>query len=181
MKSGRELQTIPCLITADDLARRVKELADQISADYQGKRLLVVGVLKGAWVFMADLVRQLNIPTHCDFVMLSSYGVGTQSSGEMNLRLDLAKSAPGQDILLVEDIIDTGRSMLWLIEHLKKKNPASIRLCTLLDKPSRREVPVQIDYVGFAVPDKFVVGYGIDCAEQHRELPYVGYLPEKTP
>ena len=170
---------IPCLISAESIARRIQELARQISADYAGKRLLVVGVLKGAWVFMADLLRQLTIPVRCDFVMLSSYGAGTTSSGQITLRLDLSTPAAGQDILIVEDIIDTGHSMPWLIAHLEKQQPASIRLCALLDKPSRRQVPVRIDYLGFTVPDRFIVGYGIDCAEEHRELPYVGFLEAK--
>jgi hypoxanthine phosphoribosyltransferase len=181
MKNQGGPQPIPCLISAEELSRRVHELARQISADYAGKCPLVVGALKGAWVFMADLVRQLTIPIRCDFVMLSSYGAGTTSTGRMNLRLDLTMPAAGQDILLVEDIIDTGHSMPWLIAHLEKQKPASIRLCALLDKPARRQTPVKIDYLGFTVPDKFIVGYGIDCAEEHRELPYVGYVEESQP
>jgi hypoxanthine phosphoribosyltransferase len=178
MTADPPTERVHCLFSADELARRVRELAAQISADYAGKRPLVVGVLKGAWVFMADLVRQLTIPVHCDFVMLSSYGLATQPSGQIKLRLDLTIPAAGQDILIVEDIIDTGHTVPFLIEHLLEKNSASIRLCALLDKPARRQVPVRIDYCGFTVPDKFIVGYGIDCGEDYRELPYVGWVGE---
>ena len=129
---------------------------------------------------MADLVRQLNIPVHCDFVRLSSYGAGRDTSGAVQLLLDITYAARGQDILIVEDIVDTGTAMPWLVEHLRRKEPASIRLCALLDKPARRRTPVAIDYVGFAIPDHFVVGYGIDYAERYRELDFVGYLPPGT-
>jgi hypoxanthine phosphoribosyltransferase len=169
---------VHCLISAEELARRVGELAAQISADYTGKQPVVVGVLKGAFVFMADLVRQLSIPVQCDFVMVSSYGQAMQPSGPLKLRLDLSLPVAGHDLLLVEDIIDTGHTIPFLIEHLLKKKPASIRLCTLLDKPYRRQVPVRIDYCGFTVPDNFIVGYGIDCGEDYRELPWVGWVEE---
>jgi hypoxanthine phosphoribosyltransferase len=164
------------LISAGELAQRVQELALQISGDYVGKQPLVVGVLKGAWIFMADLVRHLTVSVSCDFVMLSSYGAGTSSSGQIELRLDLALPAAARDILLIDDIVDTGASLAWLIEHLASKKPESLRVCALLDKPARRRVPVNIDYVGFTVPNYFVVGYGIDCRERYRELPYVGYV-----
>jgi hypoxanthine phosphoribosyltransferase len=164
------------LISAGELAHRVGELANQISADYAGKQPLVVGVLKGAWMFMADLVRQLTVPVSCDFVKLSSYGTGTSSSGQVTLRLDLTMPATGRHILVVDDIVDTGASLAWLIEHLASKKPETLRVCALLDKPAGRRVPVNIDYVGFTVPNCFVVGYGIDCAERYRELPYVGYV-----
>jgi hypoxanthine phosphoribosyltransferase len=170
------LHEVRCLISADQLAQRVVELARQISEDYAGTRPLIVGVLKGAWVFMADLVRHLTIPTHCDFVKLSSYGAGTITSGHVRLDLDLCLSVEGQDVLLVEDIVDTGTCVLWLLDHLRKKNPNTVRLCALLDKPARRIEPVSIDYLGFAIPDYFVVGYGIDWNERYRELPYVGHV-----
>lgn len=166
------------LLTADEIAARVRALAQQISADYAGQQPLVVGVLKGAWVFMADLVRQLSIPVRCDFVMLSSYGSDTVSSGNVQLRLDLTTPVRGQHILLVEDIIDTGTTIPWLLDHLGKQQPASVKVCALLDKPARRRIPVTIDYVGFTIPDRFVVGYGIDHAQQYRQLPYVAYLAE---
>jgi hypoxanthine phosphoribosyltransferase len=167
---------IRCLYSREVLAARVAELARQISADYSGKQPLLVGVLKGAWVFMADLVRHLTIPVRCDFVMLSSYGLAADSSGNVKLLLDLTQSARGADILIVEDIVDTGTASAWLIEHLRRKGPASLRLCSLLDKPVRRQTPVAIDYVGFTIGDQFVVGYGIDHAERYRELDYVGYI-----
>jgi hypoxanthine phosphoribosyltransferase len=165
---------ITCEISAERIAGRVRELAAKISADYAGRNLLLVGVLKGAWVFMADLVRQLTIPVRCDFVRVTSYGMETVTSGEPRLLLDIAESAAGADVLVVDDIIDTGVSISWLVEHLQKKVPASLRLCVLLDKPSRRRVLIQPDYVGFEIPDRFVVGYGLDCGEKYRELPFVG-------
>lgn len=168
------------LLSAEQVRGRVGELARQISADYAGQQPLVVGVLKGAFVFMADLVRHLTIPVCCDFVMLSSYGTGTTSSGKIELRLDLNTPAQGKHILLVEDIVDSGTTIPWLIEHLRRQQPASIKVCALLDKPERRQAKVTLDYVGFTIPDKFVVGYGIDHAECHRELPYVAYIA-KTP
>jgi hypoxanthine phosphoribosyltransferase len=172
-------EEVPCLLTPAQLSRRVQELAQQISVDYQGRTPLLVGVLKGAWVFLADLVRALTIPVTCDFVMLSSYGKDTVSSGHIKLLLDTSEPVEGRHVLVVDDVLDTGQSLAWLLDHLKGKHPASLRLCVLLDKPARREVPVRPDYVGFVIPNYFVVGYGIDYAEQHRELPYVGHLPEK--
>lgn len=168
---------IPCLVSAEIIDTRVRELARQISVDYAGKQPVVVGILKGAWVFMADLVRHLTIPVRCDFVRLSSYGDCASSSGEVKLRLDVSLPLEGQDVLLVEDIVDTGITIPWLLEHLRKQQPASVRLCVLLDKPARRGTAVSIDYVGFTIPDHFVVGYGIDYAERYRELPYIGFLP----
>ncbi len=164
------------LLSEQQLAERVEELARQISADYAGKHPLLVGVLKGAWVFLADLVRRLTIPVHCDFVKLSSYGAGTTSTGEVRLHLDLRLPVEDQDVLIVEDIIDTGTCVLWLLDHLQQKKPASIRVCALLDKPARRINSIPIDYVGFTIDDHFVVGYGIDWNERYRELPYVGYV-----
>lgn len=170
-------EKIPCLIPASKLTERVQELAREISTDYAHQPPVVVGVLHGAYVFMADLVRRLTIPIQCGFVMVSSYGDDTVTSGEIILSLDLTHPAEGEHLLLVDDIVDTGISTAWLINHLKQKNPASLRLCALLDKPARRRVPVEIDYVGFEIPDRFVVGYGIDWAGRYRELPYVGYIP----
>jgi hypoxanthine phosphoribosyltransferase len=166
---------VQCLIAAEQLSRRVAELGRQISADYAGRELLVIGVLKGSFVFMADLVRALTVPARCEFVKVSSYGMGT-TSGQLQLQLDLSQPAAGQHLLLVEDIVDTGNTSAWLLDHFRRKGAASVRLCSLLDKPSRRLTPVVIDYLGFAIPDHFVVGYGIDCGERHRQLPFVGYL-----
>ena len=167
---------IECLIDASRLGERVQVLAREISADFAGKPLLVVGVLQGAFVFMADLVRGLTIPVRCGFVMVSSYGENTVSSGQVELRLDLTQPVEGQHVLLVDDIVDTGISVASLVERVIRRGPASVRICALLDKPTRRRVPVKVDYLGFEVPDRFVVGYGIDWAGRYRELPYVGYL-----
>lgn len=167
---------IPCLISPERLAARIRELARQISADYADRPLVLLGVLKGAWVFLADLVRQLTIPVVCDFVMLSSYGEALISSGCPTLKLGPSLPLLQRDVLIVEDILDTGHTLQCLKEHLLDLEPASVRICALLDKPSRRVVPVEADYVGFVVGDVFVVGFGIDHAEQYRELPYVGYL-----
>jgi hypoxanthine phosphoribosyltransferase len=170
---------VPCLISAEELRARVGELARQISADYAGRELLLVGVLKGAWVFMADLVRLLTVPVVCDFVKLSSYGAGTCTSGEVRLQLDLTLPAEGRDVLVVEDIIDTGTCAGWLLDHLREKRPAGVRTCALLDNPARRVRPVPIDYLGFTIPNRFVVGYGIDCNERYRQLAYVGFIPDR--
>lgn len=169
---------VKCLIDSNRIAARVKELAGQISADYAGQPVLIVGILKGAWVFLADLVRALTIPVQCDFVMLSSYGSGSQSSGQVKLLLDVSLPVAGKHVLLVEDIIDTGLTIPWLKEQLQARGPASIKVCALLDKPARRRQPVTIDYVGFTIPDHFVVGYGIDYAQDYRELPFVGHLDD---
>jgi hypoxanthine phosphoribosyltransferase len=174
---GTASPEVPCLLSERQIAERVAELAARISADYAGRQPLLVGVLKGAWVFMADLVRHLTIPVHCDFVKLSSYGGGTTSTGQVQLHLDLSLPAEGQDILIVEDIVDSGTCAVWLLDHFRRKRPASIRLCALLDKPSRRVVAVQPDYVGFEIANHFVVGYGVDWNERYRELPYIGHIP----
>ncbi len=174
----RPSQTVTPAIPAKQLERRVREMAEQISADYAGQQPVIVGVLKGAWVFMADLVRQLSIPVRCDFVRLSSYGVGTVPTGPPRLLLDLTESIAGQHVLVIDDIVDTGISLEWLQRHMLAKQPASLKTCVLLDKPARREVDVEPDYVGFEIPDRFVVGYGIDYAEQYRELPYIGFVNE---
>lgn len=170
---------MPCLISAAEIQERVGALARQISADYAGREPLVVGVLKGAWVFMADLVRQLGVPVTCDFVKLSSYGGATSTSGEVRLQLDLSLPAAGRDLLVVEDVVDTGTCLGWLLDHLWAKGPASVRVCALLDNPARRVRAVRIDYLGFTIRDCFVVGYGIDCGERYRELAYVGHVPRE--
>jgi hypoxanthine phosphoribosyltransferase len=171
---------VEVLIPAEDVARRVAELARDVSRDYIGKRPVLVGVLKGAWVFLADLVRQLSIPVRVDFLKVSSYGGGTSSSGSVCLHLDLSAPIEGEHVLIVEDIVDTGTCVQALIDLLAPRRPASLRVCTLLDKPERRKVPVPVDYVGFCVPDRFIVGYGIDWAENFRELPFVGSITPPT-
>ena len=159
------------LISRDDIAKAVDRLACEIERDYQGKQPLLIGVLKGSFVFMADLIRQLDLPLELDFVKLASYGAARESSGKVRVVQGVKTSIKGRDVLVVEDIVDTGTTISFLLDYLKKKKPASLKLCALADKPSRRRVPVPIDYCGFSVPDKFVVGYGLDCDERFRNLP----------
>lgn len=173
--SSEHIQLVP-LLSEEQVASRVKELSREISDDCRGLSLLAVGVLKGAFVFLADLVRQLSVPVRVDFISLSSYGPATVSSGTITVRTPLSRSAHGCDVLLVEDIVDTGLSIDFLCRELARQRARSLRVCTLLDKPSRRVVPVELDYVGFTVPDRFVVGYGIDYKEQFRHLPYIAFI-----
>jgi len=158
------------LITQDKIRQAVAKLAAEIRRDYQGKQPLLIGILKGSFVFMADLVRELGLPIEVDFVKLSSYGSGTETSGKVKVVQGLKTPIKGRDVLVVEDIVDTGLTVSFLMDYLRKKKPASLRLCALTDKPSRHEVPVTIDYLGFTVPDKFIVGYGIDWNEKFRHL-----------
>jgi hypoxanthine phosphoribosyltransferase len=158
------------------IERRVGELAAQISRDYAGKELLIVGILNGAFVFMADLIRALDIPCTVDFVRMASYGAASVSSGEVLIRKDLETPVAGRDILIVEDIVDTGFTISRLMEILRERRPASLKVCALLDKWERRKVPFLADYVGFPIPDAFVVGYGLDYNEQFRFLPDVRVL-----
>lgn len=164
------------LISEADLQKRVAELGAQISADYAGKAPLLVSVLRGSFIFMADLTRHIQPFCQVDFMAVSSYGSGTSSSGQVNIVKDLTDSIEGQDVIVVEDILDSGNTLSYLFQLLEARNPASLRLCTLLDKPSRRTKPISADYVGFTVPDEFVVGYGLDYDELYRNLPYIGVL-----
>jgi hypoxanthine phosphoribosyltransferase len=164
------------LISADRLAERVAELGEQITADYDGKRPLLVCVLKGAVLFLVDLARQIQLPLEIDFMAISSYGASTQSSGIVRILKDLEDSVEGQHILVVEDIVDSGLTLDYLLRSLAARGPASIKVCGLLLKERPRELPVTMDYVGFTIPDKFVVGYGLDFAERYRNLPYIGVL-----
>lgn len=164
------------LLSEDAIRRRILELGEQITADYAGKEILMIGVLRGAVVFMADLARAVNVPVSIDFMAVSSYGSGTQSSGVVRIIKDLDEDITGQEVLVVEDIVDTGLTLTYLFENLKSRNPASIRLCTLLNKPDRRKIAVEIDYNGFTIPDQFVVGYGLDYGERYRNLPFIGIL-----
>ena len=164
------------LIPASDLTARVAELGRQIGDDYAGRTPMLVGVLKGAVVFLADLMRAIDAPCECDFIAVSSYGASTRSSGIVELTKDLSVPIEGRDVLIVEDIVDTGRTLAYLLRNLETRQPRTLRVCTLLDKVSRREVPVPLDYVGFAIPDEFVVGYGLDFAGLYRNLPYLGVL-----
>lgn len=158
------------LITAEEISRRVKELGEEISRDYAGKEILAVGILKGAAIFLADLVRCLTVPVQLDFMAVSSYGASTESSGVVRILKDLEENIEGLDVLLVEDIVDTGLTLNYLRENLLTRNPASLKICTLLDKPSRRKVQVKVDYNGFVIPDEFVVGYGLDYNGRYRNL-----------
>jgi len=166
------------LLTEEQIASRVKELGQQISRDYEGKELILVGVLKGAAIFLADLVRAIEIPVAYDFVAISSYGADSRSAGVVRIIKDLDESLVSKHVLVVEDIVDTGWTLRlsYLLENLRSRKAASVRVCTLLDKPGRREMGVKIDYTGFLVEDKYVVGYGLDYAGEYRSLPFIGVL-----
>jgi len=167
---------VECLIDARRLVTRISELGREISDDYAAVDTpIVVGVLTGAWVFMADLVRRLSVPVACDFIRLSSYGQGSSTSGSITIETEPRLDFDGRHVLIVEDIADTGTSIAWLRDYFGRK-AASHRVCTLLDKPSRRTEEVKLDYIGFEVPDRFIVGYGIDYAERYRHLPYIGVV-----
>jgi hypoxanthine phosphoribosyltransferase len=168
------------LVSEENIEKRVRELGTQITEDYRGKDLMLVGILKGAAIFMADLARNIDIPLTMDFMAVSSYGNATQSSGVVRIVKDLDTSIEGKDILIVEDIIDTGLTLGYLTDNLTKRGARSVRICTLLDKPERRKVNVPVDYRGFIIPDEFVVGYGIDYAEKYRNLPYISSLKEEA-
>lgn len=164
------------LFTQEKIASIVRNMGRQISEDYRGKNLFMVSVLKGSLMFMADLMRAIDIPCSIDFLSVSSYGSGTVSSGEVRILKDLDSSLEGKDLLIVEDILDSGATLSFLLKNLEARRPASIRLCTFLDKPERRKVDIHPDYAGAEVPDKFIVGYGLDYAEKYRNLPYIGVL-----
>ena len=164
------------LFSEEQLKNRVREIAQQITADYQGKEIMLISVLRGSFVFMADLCRAIDLPCTLDFMAVSSYGKGTKSSGQVQITKDLSEDISDRHIIVVEDILDSGNTLSYLLKLLQARHPASIRLCTLLDKPSRRTKPVEADYTGFSVDDLFVVGYGLDFAEKYRNLPYIGIL-----
>lgn len=166
------------MISEDQLKAKVQELGKQIEKDFAGQELLVVGILKGASVFVADLIRNIDLDVNIDFMSVSSYGSSTESSGTVKILKDLDVNIEGKNVLIVEDIIDSGLTLSNLVETLKVRNPKSLKLCTLLDKPQRRKVEIPVDYVGFVIEDKFIVGYGIDYAEKYRNLPYIGVVGE---
>ncbi len=168
------------LISEKQLKDKTAEIGAKISEDYKGKKLLLVSVLKGSVVFMADLMRAISIPCEIDFMAVSSYGNKTKSSGEVQLKKDLDREIEGYDLIIVEDILDSGKTLAYLIKLLSARNPASIKICTLLDKPDRREAKVYPEYSGFVIPDAFVVGYGLDYDEKYRNLPYVGVLKSEA-
>lgn len=164
------------LVSREALAARVSEMGAAISADYAGKEILMIGVLRGAVIFMADLARAIECPVAIDFMAVSSYGMSTSSTGVVRFLKDLDEDIKGKHVLIVEDIIDSGLTLKYLYDNLKSRKPASLKICTLLNKPSRRKVEVPVDYNGFDIPDYFVVGYGLDYAEKYRNLPFVGVL-----
>ncbi len=164
------------LIDAESLQRRIGELGEEISADYDGRDLLLVGVLKGAVFFLADLMRHLAVPCEIDFMAISSYGASTDSSGVVRILKDLDINIEGRHVLVVEDIIDSGLTLSYLMRNLEAREPASLEICALLTKPERREIDVPVRYTGFEIPNRFVIGYGLDFGERYRNLPYVGVL-----
>lgn len=173
-----EIQEI--LFTEKELADRVKELGEQLTQDYAGQEILMIGVLRGAIIFMADLARAVQLPVVFDFMAVSSYGASTSSTGVVRILKDLDEDVEGKNVLIVEDIIDSGLTLNYLLENLKTRNPRSIKICTLLNKPDRRKTNVQIDYNGFVIPDLFVVGYGLDFAGKYRNLPFIGILKDNS-
>ena len=164
------------LLSGEEVQARVGELGAQLAADYEGRDPVLVSVLKGSIIFLADLVRAMPIPLAIDLMEVSSYGASTESSGQVRILKDLSTSIEGREVIVVEDIIDTGLTLNYLLRYLHDKGPASIRICCLLDKPARRLAPIEIDYRGFTIPDRFVIGYGLDYAERYRNLPYIGVL-----
>ncbi len=170
-------EKIKVLIDEEQVERRIRELGEQISRDYEGKKVHLICVLKGGVFFLCELAKRITVPVSLDFMSVSSYGAGTSSSGIVKIVKDLDEPLEGEHVIVVEDIIDSGRTLSYLLEILQKRHPASIRLCTLLDKPDRRVVEhVKVDYCGFQIPDEFVVGYGLDYAQKYRNLPYIGVV-----
>ena len=166
------------LVQPDQLQRRVRELGEQISVDYEGRNPLLIGVLKGAVFFLADLMREITVPCEVDFMAISSYGSATQSSGVVRILKDLDRAIEGRDVLIVEDIVDSGLTLQYLMRNLGARKPASLEVCALLTKPERRKVDMPMRYLGFEIPDKFAIGYGLDFAEHYRNLPYVAALED---
>lgn len=164
------------LISKEELQQKVKELGKMITEDYKDKDLMIVGVLKGCVIFLSDLIREIDLPLTMDFMVVSSYGSSTKSSGVVRIIKDLEKDIAGKDVLIVEDIVDTGLTLNYLVDYLKSRNANSVKICTLLEKPDRRKAQVELEYVGFRIPDEFVVGYGLDYAEVYRNLPFVCVL-----
>ncbi len=169
-------ERVRILLSEEEVDKRICEIAQQISKDYEGKEVHLICVLKGGVFFMCELAKRISIPVSMDFMALSSYGNGTQSSGAIKVKKELDEDIEGKDVLVVEDIVDSGRTLKFLVEELKKRNPASVHLCTLLDKPERRVVDIKADYTCFEIPDEFVVGYGLDYAQRYRNLPYIGVV-----
>ena len=176
MNDNMKEDVLRVLLSEEEIREKVRELGGKITADYKNSNLMLVTVLKGAVVFLADLMRQIDVPAEIDFMVVSSYGSGVISSGVVKIVKDLDVPLAGKDILIVEDILDSGLTLSYIKELLESRGPRSIRIATLLDKPSRRKVDLQADYIGFSVPDEFVIGYGLDYDEKYRNLPYIGIL-----
>lgn len=172
------MKDIKVLIEEEKIQEKIREIAKRIEEDYKGKEITLICILKGSTFFTVDLAKRINNDVKIEFIQVSSYGASTVGSENIELKLDLKESIEGKDVIIVEDIIDTGRTLSYLIEHLKGRNPNSLKLCTLLDKPERRIFDVKVDYTGFEIPDKFVIGYGLDYDELYRNLPYIGYIGE---
>ena len=164
------------MLTTEDIATRVADLGAQITRDYAGRNLVLVGVLKGSFVFLSDVMRAIDLPLRIDFLGVRSYGEGTESSGVVQITQDLSRPIEHEDVLIVEDIVDTGLTLAHLVDLLRTRSPASVKVCSLLHKPARAKVRIAIDYLGFTVEDRFVVGYGLDFAERHRNLPFIGVV-----
>lgn len=169
-------ERVSVLLTEEAVDARIKEIGEQVTKDYAGKEVHLICVLKGGVFFMCELAKRIGVPVSMDFMAISSYGADTKSSGVIKIVKDLDESITGKDVLVVEDIVDSGRTLSYLLEMLKDRKPNSLRLCTLLDKPDRRVKDVKVDYVGFEIPDEFVVGYGLDYAQKYRNLPYIGVV-----
>ena len=169
-------EVIKELISEEQVNQRIKELGEQITRDYEGKTVHLVCILKGACFFMCELAKRIEVPVSMDFMTVSSYGSGTKSSGVVRIKKDLDDPIDGLDVLIVEDIVDSGRTLYYLSEIFKERGCASVRTCTLLDKPERRVVDLDVDYTGFVIPDKFVVGYGMDYDQRYRDLPFIGIV-----
>ena len=167
---------IKVLLTEEEVDRRIQELGDQISMDYAGKQVHLVCVLKGGSFFMCELAKRITVPVSIDFMSVASYGKGTESSGDIKIIKDLDEPLRDKNVIVVEDIVDSGRTLSKLLEQFQSRKPESLKLCTLLDKPERRVVEVKVDYTGFQVPDQFIVGYGLDYAQRYRNLPYIGVV-----
>ena len=169
-------ERISVLLSEEEVDRRINEIGKQISKDYEGKNIHLICVLKGGVFFMCELAKRIEVPVSMDFMAISSYGADTKSSGVIKIVKDLDESITGKDVLVVEDIVDSGRTLSYLLAMLKERKPNSLKLCTLLDKPDRRVIDVDVDYTGFQIPDEFVVGYGLDYAQKYRNLPYIGVV-----
>lgn len=176
MKDLQEKDILKVLKSADEIRERITEMGEQIAKDYEGKRPVFLGVLKGSFIFMGDLVRAVPIPCDIEFIAVSSYGNGTSSSGRVQINHDIQQDITGRDIIVVEDILDSGNTLFFLVGYFRAKGAKSVTIATLLDKPNRRTKAITAKYVGFEVPDEFVVGYGLDYAQQYRNLPYIGVL-----